>query len=327
MTSLHTFRQFKSFKVVFTTALVVFSGALSSCQASTTPLNESKVDENDPKNTGIPSVLELFSCKPNDAAFVAAHRGTHEGSKFPENTTESLQALIAAKVKFAEIDVARLKDGTLILWHDGTWERGSTGTGPIASSTWADAEKLLTKDTNGDLTSIRPSKFSDVLKASKDNIYLEIDFKSSVDPKRVIQEIRDAGMIDQVILIAYNTEQALELHKYAPEAALSVGAFKPGDIKALEVLGVAKSVMTGWTGKGPITKAMSNTLRGKNIPILGASFYDLDDQLQKTKQFSDYVEFAKPVDLVVTDFAFDAQPALILTQKQEAEMALCLTKK
>lgn len=314
-------------KVAIITALVVFGGTLSSCKASTTPAIESKVDENAPKNAQYPSVLELFSCKPAAAAFVAAHRGTHEGSVFPENTTESLQALVAANVKFAEIDVAKLKDGTLIMWHDGTWERGSTGSGPIASSTWEDAEKLLTKDTNGDLTSIRPSKFSDALRSAKDRIYLEIDFKSSVDPKNVIQEIRDAGMIDQVILIAYNTEQALQFHGLAPEAAISVSTFKPGDIKALEVRGLPKSVMTGWTGRGPLDKSLVNTLRSNNIPILAASFFSLDDKLQKSGKFEQYVNFAKPADLVVTDFAFDVQPVLALTRKQEDAIDNCLAKK
>jgi len=312
-------------KVVFTAAIVAFLGTLSSCKASTNPQTESKINERAAQNAKFPSVLELFACKPDEAAFVAAHRGTHEGSTFPENTTESLQALAAAKVMFAEIDVARLKDGTLILWHDGTWERGSTGKGPISASTWADAEKLLTKDTNGDLTSIRPSKFSDTLKWSKDKIYLEIDFKSSVDPKKVIAAIKNAGMIDQVILIAYNTEQALEFHKLAPTAALSVSTFKPGAIKALQVKGIPKSVMAGWTGRDPITPALESALRKNGIPILGASFFSLDDELQKTRNFQEYVNFAKPADLVVTDFAFDAQPALNLTDQQNKEMQNCLS--
>ena len=313
-------------KVASTIALVVLFGALTSCQQSMGTTKTAKVDENTHQNSYYPSVLELFSCKPNDAAFVAAHRGTHEGSAFPENTLESLQALVAAKVKFAEVDVARIKDGTLILWHDGTWERASTGKGPIAASTWDQAEKLLTKDTNGNLTSIRPSKFSDVLKWAKDKIYLEIDFKSSVDQAKVIEAIRNADMIDQVILISYNPTQALELHALAPEAALSVSIFKPGDIKALAVRGIPKTVMTAWTGKGPLTQPLVQALRQNNIPILAASFFSLDDQLQKTGAFEDYVSFAKNADLVVSDFAFDAQPTLILSNEQETQLNSCLDK-
>ena len=46
---------------------------------------------------------------------------------------------------------------------------------------------------------------------------LEIDFKSSADPRAVIDAIRDADMTDQVLLIAYNPEQAALFERLAPE--------------------------------------------------------------------------------------------------------------
>ncbi len=302
---------------------VVLLGTLSSCQASNTTASESKVDENAQKFTAFPSVLTLFSCKPDAAAFVAAHRGTHEDSQYPENTLESLKALHDQNIQFAEIDVARLKDGTLILWHDGTWNRNSTGKGPIASTTYDQSQKLLNKTTNGNLTTYRPSKFEDVLRWAKDKIYLEIDFKSSVTPANVIKQIENANMLDQVILISYDTEQAIELHKLAPTAALSVGIRKPGDIKALEVAGISKSVMTAWTGRGG-NKQTIETLRANNIPILAGSFFDLDDKLQQSQVFDYYIDFAENTDLVVSDYAFDTQPALTFTAAQQASFNECL---
>jgi glycerophosphoryl diester phosphodiesterase len=312
--------------VYFLPLMVVLFGALSSCQASKDTGSDSKVDERASQISITPSVLDLFSCKPADAAFVAAHRGTQGGSPYPENTLEGLKALAEKGVQFAEVDVARLKDGTMILWHDGVWDRGSTGKGPIAASTWADAEKLLTKDTLGNVTSFRPSKFMDVLAWAKDDIYLEIDFKSSVNTGQVISAIRDAGMIDQVILISYSVEQALELHTHAPEAALSVGISKPGDIKALEIRGIPKSVMTGWTGRGPQSNALEERMRLNQIPILAGSFFDLDDKLQKTGRFEEYLEFAKPADLVVTTYALDAQKVLGLSKNRKDEISACLKK-
>jgi glycerophosphoryl diester phosphodiesterase len=311
-------------KALKTTALVAFFSALSACEASFAPTNESTVDENVPVSASFPSVLELFSCKPDTAAFIAAHRGTHEGSEYPENTLESLKALHDANVKFAEIDVARLKDGTMILWHDGTWERSSNGFGPIAASTWVDAEKLLTKTTDGQLAAYRPSRFDDVLAWSKNRMYLEVDLKSSANPAKVIEAIHKADMLDQVILIAYSTEQALELHNLAPKAAISVSIFKPGAIKATEVRGIPKSVMTAWTGRGPLTEALVAALRKDNIPILAASFFSLDEELQKSGEFNHYIDFGKNADLVVTDFAFDAQPVLEFTTAQQVDMEKCL---
>lgn len=302
-------------------------GTLSSCQAPTGTADNATVNERASKIAPLSSVLDMFSCKPAHRAFVAAHRGTVDTSVHPENALQSLQALHAKGVPFAEIDIARLKDGTQILFHDGTWERRTTGSGPIAATNWEDSQKLLLKDTNGDISSIRPSRFSDVLSWAKDKMYLEIDFKSSVDQAKVIQSIKDAGMIDQVILISYDTDQAIALHKLAPTAALSVGIFKPGDIKALEVRGIPANVMTAWTGRGPITPELANTLRERNIPILAASFFNLDDELQKSGQFDKYTEFAKLPDLVVSDRAFKAQSILSMTDLEIKTMNTCLSNK
>ena len=297
-------------------------GALSACQASTDTASSAKIDENSGVQIPFLPVFELFACKSDQSAFVAAHRGTHENSDYPENTLESLQALNAKGVPFAEVDVARLKDGTHILWHDGVWTRefrgvqsGAAGNAsvlkkPLATTTWDEAQTLLVKDTKGDITSYRPSALTDVLAWAKDKMYLEIDFKSSANQDAVIKAIKDAGMTQQVILISYSPEQALSLHRAAPTAALSVSIFKPGDIKALEARGIPTNVMTAWTGRGPLDETLAYALRAKNIPILAPSFYDLDDKLQKSGKFENYTEFAALPDLVVTDFAFDAQKVL-----------------
>ncbi|MCF6219877.1 MAG: glycerophosphodiester phosphodiesterase family protein [Robiginitomaculum sp.] len=322
------------YNITLISILLASATALSSCQRDYTPANQAKGDERgrnitsfDANFAPLPSVLDLFACKPADLAFVAAHRGTHEGSKFPENTLESLQALHAKGIPFAEIDVARLRDGTQFLFHDGTWERGSTGKGPIAVTSWNASQLLLLKDTNGDLTSFRPSAFADVLAWSKDKMYLEIDFKSSVDEAKVIDSIRAAEMLDQVILISYTTEQAVRLHRLAPDAALSVGIFKPADIKTLEALGIPTNIMTAWTGRGPLTEELAGALRKRNIPILAGSFFDLDDKLQASDDFSAYTKYAKLPDLVVSDYAFDTQPVLEITGRDLREMQKCLAER
>ena len=328
----------KSYKITLIGILLASATALSSCQGGNTPTNIVN-DDNRSRNvtpinediTTYPSVLDLFACKPADKAFVAAHRGTHAGSKFPENAVISLQALVKNKVPFAEIDVARLKDGTQIIFHDGNWDRRATGpknvmTLPLAGTTWDESQKLLLKDTEGAITANRPSSFADVLSYAKDKIYLEIDFKSSASEAEVVSAIKAAGMLDQVILISYNTEQALRHHQLAPTAALSVGIFKPGDIKALEVRGIPTSVMTAWTGRGPLTPELANALRARKIPILAASFFDVDAKIKQSGNQSLYTEFAKLPDLIVSDAAFDAQQVLEITGESLRGMEACLAE-
>lgn len=302
-------------------------GALSSCQESTDTTTNSTLNDRARKITPIPSVFAMFSCKPPENAFVAAHRGTQENSIYPENSLTSLKALHSAGIKFAEIDVARLKDGTQILYHDGEWDRKSTGKGLVVTTDWKKSQTFLLKDTQGNISASRPSSFKDVLNWAYGKMYLEIDFKSSVSEEKIIDSIREAGMINQVILISYSPEQALRLHTLAPKAALSVGIFKPSDIKDLEKRGIPVNVMTAWTGRDSVTKPLANALRTRNIPILDASFFSLDDALQKSKDFEAYTKFARLPDLIVSDFPFQAHQVLDLKGETLKEFQKCLAEK
>ena len=329
----------KSYKVTLLSLLAISAMALSSCQADTTPTNTAKVDDrgrnvqtNNVNKTSFPSVLDYFACKPANPAFVAAHRGTQSFSEYPENSVVSLQALIDHGVDFAEIDVARLKDGTQILFHDGVWDKRATGpkavmAKPVAATTWPESQKLLLKDTNGNISAYRPSKFTDILATAKDKIYLEIDFKASSSEANVIKTIRDADMLDQVILISYTIPQAKRLHALAPDAALSVGIFKPSDISELESAGIPTNIMTAWTGKGPLTAPLAKALRAKHIPILAASFFKIDGDVKKTGDDSLYIQFAKRPDLIVSDSAFDAKQVLEITGKDAIILQSCLAKR
>lgn len=198
------------------TAALIIAGGLTSCKAASNP-SGAPVEISSHANTLAP-IRKALSCLPAEAAIMAAHRGTDERwTDTAENSIGGLNALIELGSIMAEIDVAGLKDGTLITFHDGVWDEISTAKGPIAVSTKADLEKILLKSRSGGLTADRPPLFSDMLKAAKGKMYMEVDFKSSADPKAVIKAIRDAGMTDQVLLIAYNPKQAALFERLAPE--------------------------------------------------------------------------------------------------------------
>jgi len=214
--------------ITISTVFLFVGGVLSSCQDSSAPADKPNIDDKAHNITSSaqeitphPSILELFACKPDGVALVTAHRGTHESSKYPENTVEGLRALHAEGVLIAEIDVARLKDGTQFVFYDEVWDRRSTGTGSITNTTWEQSQEIFLKDTNGEITSYRPNSFADILSFAKDKIYLEIDFKPSVDEAKVLNTIRNAGMADQVILISHNHEPKwLWLSVFLPPATL-----------------------------------------------------------------------------------------------------------
>jgi len=169
----------------------------------------------------LPPLKTALSCLPQSGAIIAAHRGTSRDWSEAENSLSALQKLIKQNYLIAEIDVARLQDGTMITFHDGVWDDTSTGRGPVASTTKGELDKILLKTRKGAFTSDRPALFEDMLTAAKDKIYLEIDFKSSVNMQNVIMAIKDYGMEGQVLLIAYSANQAKTLRRLAPNILIS----------------------------------------------------------------------------------------------------------
>ena len=289
----------------FTTAIcLALTLSLSACKKSDASKAANKTNGS---THSLPPLADYMACLPQKAALVAAHRGTAERSKYPENSMSALKALIDKGYLVAEIDVAGLKDGMHILYHDGVWDEKSTGKGAIASSTWSDAEKILLDDTNGKLSADRPVKFEDYLMAAKGKIYLEIDFKSSSKYETVLDFIRKQGMANQVILISYNEGQTRKLSRLAPDMMISIGSnealgqrrFKAGQVAA-------------WIGYNVDNKALVHNLRDKDIPILGRIRKNWD------------IQAADAADLLVTDDIFDVDPIVGLTNTDKAKLESCL---
>ncbi len=72
--------------------------------------------------------------------FVAAHRGWP--ARYPENTMPSFAAALSLGVDQLETDIRITKDGELILLHDPTLDRTTTGAGLAAEQTLAQIRAL-----------------------------------------------------------------------------------------------------------------------------------------------------------------------------------------
>ena len=298
----------KDFAMLKFTAAISLALSLSVTACSPKPAsNTNNAAENHVKS--LPPLSDYMSCLPQKAALAAAHRGTAKGTKYPENSMSALKALLRKGYLVTEVDVAGLKDGEHILFHDGVWDEKSTGKGPVSSSNWANAEKILLEDTKGKVSADRPVKFEDYLIAAKGRIYIEVDFKSSSKYETVVKLIRKHDMAKHVILITYSEGQARKLTRLAPEMMLSVSSkdalgntrYKPGKIAA-------------WIGYDVDQKSLVQSLRDKNIPILG--------RIGKNWNRS----AADSAHILVTDNIFDEKPILGLTKAGKAELESCLSE-
>ncbi|UZJ64058.1 glycerophosphodiester phosphodiesterase family protein [Sphingobacterium sp. KU25419] len=72
---------------------------------------------------------------------IAAHRGVH--TQYPENSIPAILEAISLGVSIVEIDVRSTKDGVLLLMHDATVDRTTTGKGAVSNLNYADIQELI----------------------------------------------------------------------------------------------------------------------------------------------------------------------------------------
>ena len=69
-----------------------------------------------------------------------AHRG--DSIAYPENTLEAYRRAIELGVEMIECDVNITRDGKLVMMHDVTLDRTTTGIGRVSAATWDDIQQL-----------------------------------------------------------------------------------------------------------------------------------------------------------------------------------------
>lgn len=69
-----------------------------------------------------------------------AHRG--HSIAFPENSLEAYRKAIELGVEMIECDVNISRDGKLVMMHDPTLDRTTTGTGRVSAATWDEIQRL-----------------------------------------------------------------------------------------------------------------------------------------------------------------------------------------
>ncbi len=262
--------------------------------------------------TDLSAMLDCFEA--SGQTLISAHRGG-PGPGLPENAIPTMDALLAAHPAIMEVDVGKSADGVHFLLHDDRLDRTTTGTGEAAAQDWAALSQLKLKDNWGWVTPYAIPTLADALAWAKGRTVLQIDFKRSADYGAVAAAIREAGMANSVILIAYSVEQAATLHRTAPEMLLSVSVDAAGDVAALKAAGIPESRMVAFTGTRLPRPELYRELDKADIEVifgtLGRPPRSIDAVIDRYGMDERYAELGKEgVDILATDRPREAAAAL-----------------
>ena len=157
-------------------------------------------DEGKNKNTNRNNIEKLskqLAHSESDKILVVSHRGDWRNA--PENSLQAIQNCIDMGVDIVEIDVRKTKDNQLVIIHDTTLDRTTTGSGLVSEWNLDSLKKLSLKNGLGIPTNHKIPTLKEALKLSKNKILLNLD-KSYDYFDEVFVILKETSTIKQVLL-------------------------------------------------------------------------------------------------------------------------------
>ncbi len=246
------------------------------------------------------SLQDLFERKVDRVPLISAHRGgPYPG--YPENCIETFEYVISQVPVLIECDVARAGDGTLVLMHDETLDRTTTGSGKVSGYTRDQLKELQLVDNQGRKTSYKIPTLRETLKWSKDKAILTVDIKRSVPFEEVVNMIEEEGAQGHVVLITYTIGAAIKLHRLNPELLLSVTIRNSEEFDRLKQSGISLNKVIAFAGTSEPLISHYDELHEAAIFCILGTLGNLDRRAQARGDhiYQDFVN--RGADIIATD--------------------------
>ena len=156
---------------------------------------------------------------------LAAHRG---GSLlWPENSLLAFKNALALGADFIEFDVHLSRDGEVMVIHDATLDRTSTGSGPVRDRTLAELKTLRLKDRSGAVTQ-EPMPTLDEVTAVAAQAGRRMLLEIKVDPakarypgieEKVMAILDRHGMVASTVVMSFEVPTWRRIRELRPDFA------------------------------------------------------------------------------------------------------------
>lgn len=163
------------------------------------------------------TAMQIIQHKAETQVLVCAHRSFHQTA--PENSLASIRLAIAAGIDLIELDVRTTRDDSLVLMHDATVDRTTTGQGRVREMTYDEVSQLaLTHRQQANPQNV-PTLRQALLLARGQEVILNLDLKD-VDTKAFYQQLQALDMQHRVISFIGNEKQIREIIAIDPAYAV-----------------------------------------------------------------------------------------------------------
>lgn len=153
------------------------------------------------KSNRLDKIIDRLRTPANDYVMVTAHRGDWRNA--PENSLQSIKNSIEMGVDIVEVDLQMTKDSIIVLMHDNTIDRTTTGTGRVKDHTYGELQKLFLRNISGLTTKYKTPTLKQALEAVKGKIVLDLDIKKTMPFDKVASILKETNTTSQTIVRSY----------------------------------------------------------------------------------------------------------------------------
>ena len=218
----------------------------------------------------------FFKWETNKKPIISGHRGGMVPG-FPENSIATFENTLRHTPAFFEIDPRLTKDSVIVLLHDATLDRTTTGTGNLADYTYEQLKAFRLKDSDGNVTEHRIPTLADAIEWARGKTVLNLDRKDV--PLSMTAAILRKHRADAFLMLTvHSPEQARYYYQDNKSRMFSAFIKTPQELAAYEQAGIPADNMIAYIGPTvkPENQQLYQLLHAKGIMcmISAASSYD-----------------------------------------------------
>ncbi len=258
-----------------------------------------------------------FKYTEGNQIIVSGHRGGNEPG-FPENSIEGLQNVLTQMPAMFEIDPRLTKDSVIVLMHDATLDRTTTGKGKLKDHTWKELQSVRLKDHSGRVTKYKIPTLEEVIKWSKGKTIVNLD-KKDVPMWMTAALIKKLHGERNVMLTVHNGTEARYYYDRFPNIMMSAFVRNTKEYEDMCKAGVPWSNIIAYIGTSlnAENQKIYDTLHSKGVRCM-ISLAPTDDKLEtateRAAKYKEKIE-TKP-DIIESDIPTEIWRVLQTTQNR-----------
>lgn len=245
-----------------------------------------------------------FRYSPSRAVVISGHRGGMV-TGYPENCIESFEKTLSMMPSFFEIDPRLTKDGIIVLMHDETIDRTTTGTGRVADYTYAELQQFNLKDREGNITPYKIPTLKACIEWSQGKTILNLDIKDV--PIATMSKFINTFAPVNVMYTVRNAKQAREFLDADPQAMFSCWCKNLREYDEYVAAGIPFSQMMAYVGPMmmPGQSKLYKKLHDNSVMCMISVSPTHDQRATDLERVTGYkLELMTPCDVIETDYPY-----------------------